>query len=386
MIKDAWQLSAPVPDDFHGIPIANAQNSWAFAYATNRTPNDIPILWRTAREGVANSWRTFDRALFDEALRVRRSGVAKLSISLFWLNPRGFLPCEQHTRNFFKARGIVAESWMAKGYFTWLEKAVASVGENFPQLSLDAYEADEATPEADTATVLQEDERNLDSQQPSERVPFTKAHALDGLFMTEPQLDTILARLRRKKALILQGPPGVGKTFIARRLAFALMGERDESRVAMVQFHPSYGYEDFVQGYRPTRKGLERRDGVFYQFARLAGNDPNRDWFFIIDEINRGNLTKIFGELLMLIEVDKLIKRFHQFVHVRVPVIRKGFHKVRDPPADIAEMNLPELVLFAKARAASKTPSTICWPPSLQVPAQRQTPMLGLLAISRARA
>jgi len=148
------------------------------------------------------------------------------------------------------------------------------------------------------------DERNL-SIQPSASIRFTKADALSGLFMTESELDTILARLRRKKALILQGPPGVGKTFIARRLAFALMGERDERRVAMVQFHPSYGYEDFVQGYRPTRTGLERRDAVFYQFARLARNDPKRDWFFIIDEINRGNLAKIFGELLMLIEADK---------------------------------------------------------------------------------
>ena len=117
--------------------------------------------------------------------------------------------------------------------------------------------------------------------------------------------DEIIARLKRKKALILQGPPGVGKTFVARRLAFAMMGMKDVRRVAMVQFHPSYGYEDFIQGFRPTRTGLERRDGVFYQFVRLARNDPDRDWFFIIDEINRGNLAKIFGELLMLFEADK---------------------------------------------------------------------------------
>ena len=123
--------------------------------------------------------------------------------------------------------------------------------------------------------------------------------------MSSDELDAILARLKRKKALILQGPPGVGKTFIAKRLAFALMGQKDESRVAMVQFHPSYGYEDFVQGFRPTRTGLERRDGIFHQFVRRARNDPGRDWFFIIDEINRGNLAKIFGELLMLIEADK---------------------------------------------------------------------------------
>jgi MoxR-like ATPase len=134
---------------------------------------------------------------------------------------------------------------------------------------------------------------------------FTKADALAGLFMSSDKLDSILARLKRKKALILQGPPGVGKTFIAKRLAFAFMGQKDERRVAMVQFHPSYGYEDFVQGFRPTRSGLERCDGVFHEFVGHVRNDPGRDWFFIIDEINRGNLAKIFGELLMLIEADK---------------------------------------------------------------------------------
>ena len=148
------------------------------------------------------------------------------------------------------------------------------------------------------------DERNLGTQLPKP-ASFTKADALAGLFMTVGKHDEIIARLKRKKALILQGPPGVGKTFVARRLAFAMMGMKDVRRVAMVQFHPSYGYEDFVQGFRPTRTGLERRDGVFYQFVRLARNDPDRDWFFIIDEINRGNLAKIFGELLMLIEADK---------------------------------------------------------------------------------
>ena len=739
-IKTAWNLSSPVPDDFDGIPIANAQNSWAFAYLANREANDISILWRAARAGVENQWRTFDRALFDEALSVGQMGLAKLTMSLFWLNPQGFLPCDKHTQAYFKQRGIVWESKTAAGYFSWLEKAVASAGENFPQLSLDAYESGLVAEEAEiedetTGMVLREDspagprfvrffgpvldalrdlggtgtpkavvewianhlgvsdaERNetmssgtsrfknqvdwarfylskagligsvkrgvwmltpegqdakpsmpealeifqrvqekmdeespetleggevrmpdgatasskfwtwsagaggehwdefykngiaaigwdgtsdlrefnskeeirekllelwpgdsskkndahtcwqfvhdveigdiiftkqgftkllgygvvegeyefdekrphykhvrkvkwlakgewempqdskmamktltditpyedfvkliagkvglelgpgasksatvtpssgidywwlnanpkiwdfrtdpvgsvqtytshneagnkrqkfkyfsavkpgdiligyitnpdkeivalceitkalhgppgqekiefrkieqfaepvtwdelqaipalaqcepilsnqgslfavtadeydairalIDARnvgiQPPQIAPFTKDDALAGLFMSPDELDAILARLKRKKALILQGPPGVGKTFIARRLAFALMGKRDERRVAMVQFHPSYGYEDFVQGFRPTRTGLERRDGVFHQFARLARNDPDRDWFFIIDEINRGNLAKIFGELLMLIESDK---------------------------------------------------------------------------------
>ena len=611
-IKNAWNLSAPVPDDFDGIPIANAQNSWAFAYLADRAPTDIPTLWRAAREAVKTNWRTFDRSLFDEALNVLQMGLTKLSMSLFWLNPLGFLPCDKHTRSYLEKRGIVWEGRTAEGYFSWIEKAVANAGEDFPQISLDAYNAspasEEAPPDSETTAALRLgqavpkriwvfspgrgadqweqmlsdgimaigwnelgnladyesqneisdrlltidpnrgqpvndslacwefareirpgdiavakggkrtilgygvvkgdyeydanrsdfrsrravewlesgewnlpddrkfpiktltevgqspdlvraidnalgvslaglegstvgagpgqrrywwlnanpkiwdfradpvgsvqtytshneagnkrqkykhfaavrpgdlvlgyvtnpdkeivavceitkalhstsdgeaiefrkiegfsvpvawadlqsvpalarceplisnqgslfavtgdeydairaiiDERNLPPRLPM-CAPFTKADALDGLFMTGDQLDVILARLRRKKAVILQGPPGVGKTFIARRLAFALMGECDDRRVTMVQFHPSYGYEDFVQGYRPTKSGLERRDGVLYRFARLARNDPKRDWFFVIDEINRGNLAKIFGELLMLIEADK---------------------------------------------------------------------------------
>ena len=139
-IKELWNLTAPVPDDFDGIPIANSQNSWAFAYLPDRAASDIPTLWRAAREGIDKTWRTFGRVLFDEALSVRQMGLAKLTMSLFWLNPQGFLSCDRNTRAYFERRGIVCESRTATGYFTWLEKAVASAGDEFPQLSLDAYE------------------------------------------------------------------------------------------------------------------------------------------------------------------------------------------------------------------------------------------------------
>jgi 5-methylcytosine-specific restriction protein B len=108
--------------------------------------------------------------------------------------------------------------------------------------------------------------------------------------------------------MIIQGPPGVGKTFIAQKLAHALMGAVDNERLEMVQFHQSYSYDDFVRGYRPVAGkagsfGLQ--NGVFYDFCQKAINDPDREYVFIIDEINRGNLSQIFGELLMLIEADK---------------------------------------------------------------------------------
>jgi 5-methylcytosine-specific restriction protein B len=129
-----------------------------------------------------------------------------------------------------------------------------------------------------------------------------------GVFLTESEVKQILSRLQSKKNLILQGPPGVGKNFVARKLAYALIEERDDRRIEMVQFHQSYSYEDFIRGYRPLPDkagsfGLQ--DGIFYNFCERAKDDPDHPYVFIIDEINRGNLSQIFGELLMLIEADK---------------------------------------------------------------------------------
>jgi len=136
--------------------------------------------------------------------------------------------------------------------------------------------------------------------------PYPLEEALKDLFLSDTQFDRILSLLRRKKNIILQGPPGVGKTFIARRLAYVLMGQKDESRAPMIQFHQSYAYEDFIQGYRPDGKGgFFLKDGTFHTLCGRARSDPDHDYFLVIDEINRGNLSKIFGELMMLMESDK---------------------------------------------------------------------------------
>jgi MoxR-like ATPase len=134
---------------------------------------------------------------------------------------------------------------------------------------------------------------------------YTIDDVMNGLFLPRAEVEEILTALSRKKNVLLQGPPGVGKTYIARRLAHALIGQHDDSRVEMIQFHQSYSYEDFIQGYRPSKDGFIRRDGIFYDFCNRARLDRDRPFVFIIDEINRGNLSKIFGELMMLIEHDK---------------------------------------------------------------------------------
>lgn len=133
---------------------------------------------------------------------------------------------------------------------------------------------------------------------------YDKAKFLEDVYMTESKYDRLVAVLKKKKNVILQGAPGVGKTFVAKRLAYSIMEEVDDDRIEFVQFHQNYSYEDFMMGYKPVEDGFELKYGIFYRFCQKAANHPDKDYFVIIDEINRGNTSKIFGELLMLIEAD----------------------------------------------------------------------------------
>jgi hypothetical protein len=148
---------------------------------------------------------------------------------------------------------------------------------------------------------------NSDIISQSEQQPEEKYDASTGLFISEEDFFNATQLLKSKKNLILQGPPGVGKSFLAKRIAYALLGGKYLDRVNSVQFHQSYTYEDFIQGYRPKKdsSGFYLKNGVFYTFCEKASKDLNNSYVFIIDEINRGNLSKIFGEVMLLIETDK---------------------------------------------------------------------------------
>lgn len=134
---------------------------------------------------------------------------------------------------------------------------------------------------------------------------YTEDDFLNDVYLPKKSYRRMKALLLSKKNIILQGAPGVGKTYSAKRLAYSIMGEKDPSRVEFIQFHQSYAYEDFIMGYKPNEEGgFYLKKGVFYNFCKKVKADPDRPYFFIIDEINRGNMSKIFGELLMLIEND----------------------------------------------------------------------------------
>lgn len=159
----------------------------------------------------------------------------------------------------------------------------------------------ELTPSATVPEVFEEPEN---VEEPEVDNTYTKNDFLGDAFIESDEYDEIVALLMRKKNIVLQGAPGVGKTYIAKKLAYSLIGKCDDSKVELVQFHQSYSYEDFVVGYKPTENGFKIETGPFYDFCKRAKTGKG-NYFFIIDEINRGNLSRIFGELLMLIEDSK---------------------------------------------------------------------------------
>ena len=162
------------------------------------------------------------------------------------------------------------------------------------------------TPYEKLITIFTPDELDDVDTQPEVDYPeYSSADFLSDVYMSEQDYETLVNVLKMKKNIILQGAPGVGKTFTAKRLAYSIIGAKNPDRVQMIQFHQSYSYEDFIEGYRPTENGFTIKKGSFYKFCKLAEDDDENDYFFIIDEINRGNLSKIFGELFMLIEKDK---------------------------------------------------------------------------------
>lgn len=149
--------------------------------------------------------------------------------------------------------------------------------------------------------VSEEPEDNVETEVDNS---YTKDDFLADAFISEAEYNEIVDILTRKKNIVLQGAPGVGKTYIAKKLAYSLLGSCNDSNVEVVQFHQSYSYEDFIVGYKPTDEGFKLETGPFYDFCKKAKTGQG-NYFFIIDEINRGNLSRIFGELLMLIEDSK---------------------------------------------------------------------------------
>jgi 5-methylcytosine-specific restriction protein B len=248
--------------------------------------------------GAENSYRNNSYATWQFANDIKVGDVVFVKKGTRTIIGRGVVKSDYYfddsAKDFNHARKV---KWTDKGEWTPSGQVAQKTLTDITRYTDDVKKLNALFEEEDDVADVEEKE--------VEYPAYSREDFLKEVFIDERSYDTLVELLKIKKNIVLQGAPGVGKTFAAKRLAYSIMGVKDKRRVAMVQFHQSYSYEDFIMGYRPTATGYEIRKGVFYNFCKNAEIDGDKDYFFIIDEINRGNLSKIFGELFMLIENDK---------------------------------------------------------------------------------
>lgn len=315
-----FSLKEDVPVEFDGIPVTMNLSSSFFAYKENRGEHDIDNLWNLFEKALSYSKDSSEtnRAEFINAYDtvIKQKQVKwNITMGLYWIRPNTFINLDSTNRAFVQNSANLSDDFAeifknldngvpsGEEYISMCEQANAELSSgnydynNFPELSYAAWTSFKNDSDDDSAETDEDTTEN-------ENEAYTKDDFLNDVFMESKEYDRLVGLLEMKYNVILQGAPGVGKTYAAKRLAYSIMGEKDENRIKFVQFHQSYSYEDFIQGYRPRDNGFDLKNGVFYDFCHKAENDIDRPYFFIIDEINRGNLSKSLGELMMLIEKD----------------------------------------------------------------------------------
>lgn len=331
-MAQVFNVSTEVPYSLDGVPVLNNMMSIFQKFKGYVGEHDNDDLWDLFDAALyySESRDDFVKNKFINAYNVVKSryGVNwNLTIALYWIRPYSFIALDSKSRDYLTgntAPESLREIFSGLGGYVpageeYLDmcrraKSLLEKGDlpytHFPGVSLRAWQQSQKEDEKSRETTREESKPKRDAkvrESPAEieSQAYTRENFLEDVYITRDDYDTLKGLIERKYNIILQGPPGVGKTFAAKKLAYSLMGEKDESRVEYVQFHQSYSYEDFIQGYRPNDRGFSLENGVFYNFCKKAEADSGRDYFFIIDEINRGNLSKIFGELMLLIEADK---------------------------------------------------------------------------------
>lgn len=342
-IAELFGVGAKIPTTFESIPVLNNQNATFYYFVGDRAIHDIDELWLLFESALeyANNPSTEKREVlsnyFDLAINKKGNGNSKITMGLYWIAPNVFLNLDQRNTWYIYNSGKIPTNVVdilpevenkisATKYFEIVEKLRAYLSSNssklrdFKDLSSEAWRYSQQVNEEIKNEESKREQENLQSENKEieeslkeielhdaevSKELYSAEDYLDDVFMNEADYEILVGLIKNKKNVILQGAPGVGKTYAAKRLAYSIMGVKDRDRVMMIQFHQSYSYEDLIEGYRPTATGFEIKKGSLYNFCKKASNDLENDYFFIIDEINRGNISKIFGELFMLIENDK---------------------------------------------------------------------------------
>ena len=304
-IKDEFKIECEAPKSFDGIPVVNPINACFFnpKGTVGEIESEINSLWELFEAAInyADNNTSENRQKFIEkydAINIKGTKF-KLTIGLYWIRPFRYINLDDTNRKFIKAKLSDYNKYIenfpnGKEYLELCDKLLEDIKNNkyefkhFPELSEKAWRF-----------------LNNPPQPPIPTENYDKNKFLQEVYITEEEYNKLEKLIKEKKNIILQGSAGVGKTYAAKRLAYSIIGEKDKERVEMIQFHQSYSYEDFIMGYRPNENGFELKEGIFYKLCKEAEEDGGNKYFLIIDEINRGNISKIFGELFMLIENDK---------------------------------------------------------------------------------
>lgn len=311
-IKSAFGLSSPVPQDFSGIPQLNNLNS-----RFERTPADpgnpefYNKIWDLLETAIsyADDKEDASKNAFTQAFHAATEGraLAMYTMALFWARPETYLALDGVNVPFLEQDSVLGHKVPRSGlsgqqYLDLLAEVSDWIGDSditpatFYGLSHAAYEGN-VVPAPSTQV---EDP----GEEPKQEFTIDSLIA-KGCFVPRTDIELMMSRLREKKNLILQGPPGTGKTWIARELAKILCNSDSDENITAVQFHPSMSYEDFIQGFRPGTDGrLVRAQGPFLAAVEKA-SDSKMPYVVVIEEINRGNPSQIFGEMLTLLEADK---------------------------------------------------------------------------------